>query len=49
MIIAKIHSGEDSIILQAENVSDLQVIAEREVKKRGWVDPWSEILKESGV
>jgi hypothetical protein len=35
---------EDSIVISADTIEELQVIAKREVQSRGWTDCWSEEL-----
>ena len=36
---------EDSIIIEGATIEELQETAKKEVKKRGWQYPWSEIIE----
>ena len=44
----RIHNGgeyEDSLVIEADTIEELQVIAKTETEKRGWKEPWSEEIK----
>jgi len=44
-----IHNGddehEDTLIIEANTIEEIQAIAEAEAKRRGWKDPWSEEIR----
>jgi len=49
----KIHDGDtkdskriaDSIIIEADTIEEIENIAKKEIKKRGWKNCWSEIME----
>ncbi len=49
MLKYKIHGTtlngcEDSIIIEADTIEELQQIAKKETEKRQWTDCWSEVV-----
>jgi len=45
----KIHDGDTkdskSIIIEADTIEEIENIAKKEIKKRGWKNCWSEIME----
>lgn len=42
----EVNDTEDSIILEADTVEELRIIANREMKRRNAVNYWSEVIEE---
>ena len=42
--VSKYTELKDSIIIEADTVEELQIMAEREISKRDASDPWSEMI-----